>query len=78
MRTTSQLKLNQYGINYDIVKEELDIIKSNFKSEAPSNPSEDDPYAKDDEGGSGGSGMGGKNLPIPNQNSCVRQFLVVT
>ncbi|HNP48190.1 MAG TPA: ATP-dependent Clp protease ATP-binding subunit [Bacteroidia bacterium] len=52
--------LNQYGINYDIVKEELDIIKSNFKSEAPQNPSEDDPYAKDDEGGSGGSGMGGK------------------
>ncbi len=51
--------LNQYGINYDIVKEELDIIKSNFKSEAPQNPNEDDPYAKDDEGGSGG-GMSGK------------------
>jgi ATP-dependent Clp protease ATP-binding subunit ClpC len=44
--------LNQYGINYDIVKEELDVIKSNFRSEAPQNPSEDDPYAKDDEGSS--------------------------
>ncbi len=45
--------LNQYGINYEIVKEELDVIKSNFRSEAPQNPSDDDPYAKDDEGGSG-------------------------
>lgn len=45
--------LNQYGINYDIVKEELDVIKSNFRSEAPSNPSDDDPYAKDDEGSGG-------------------------
>ncbi len=48
--------LNQYGINYDIVKEELDVIKSNFRSEAPQNPSDDDPYAKDDEGGSGVTG----------------------
>ena len=45
--------LNQYGINYEIVKEELDVLKSNFRSEAPQNPSDDDPYAKDDEGGSG-------------------------
>lgn len=48
--------LNQYGINYDIVKEELDVIKSNFRSEAPQNPSDDDPYAKDDEGGGGMTG----------------------
>src|SRR3982750_4448125 len=48
--------LNQYGINYEIVKEELDVIKSNFKSEAPQNPADDDPYAKDDEGGSGVTG----------------------
>ncbi len=47
--------LNQYGISYEIVKEELEILKSNFRSEAPHNPSEDDPYAKDDEGGGGGS-----------------------
>ncbi len=46
--------LNQYGINYEIVKEELDVIKSNFRSEAPQNSSDDDPYAKEDEGGSGG------------------------
>ncbi|HRI40887.1 MAG: ATP-dependent Clp protease ATP-binding subunit [Bacteroidota bacterium] len=53
--------LNQYGISYDIVKEELEIIKSNFKSETPQSSSEDDPYSKDDEGGGGsGSGMGGK------------------
>ena len=45
--------LNQYGINYDIVKEELDVIKSNFKSDASQNPADDDPYAKDDEGSSG-------------------------
>ncbi len=50
--------LNQYGITYDIVKEELEMLKSNFKSEAPHNPAEDDPYAKDDEGGAGG-GAGG-------------------
>ncbi len=53
--------LNQYAISYDIVKEELEIIKSNFKSETPQSSSEDDPYSKDDEGGGGsGSGMGGK------------------
>lgn len=50
--------LNQYGINYDIVKEELEILKSNFRAESPQSSSEDDPYAKDDEGG--GSGMGSK------------------
>ena len=48
--------LNQYGITYEIVKEELDIIKSNFKSEAPHNPAEDDPYSKEDDGGSGITG----------------------
>src|ERR1041384_7605801 len=25
--------LNQYGVNYDIVKEELDVMKQNFRSE---------------------------------------------
>jgi ATP-dependent Clp protease ATP-binding subunit ClpC len=50
--------LNQYGISYEIVKEELEVLKANFRSEAPHNPSEDDPYAKDDEGG--GSSVGGK------------------
>jgi ATP-dependent Clp protease ATP-binding subunit ClpC len=48
--------LNQYGINYEIIKEELDIMKSNFRSEAPQNPGEDDPYAKDDEGSGSISG----------------------
>lgn len=45
--------LNQYGINYEIVREELDVMRTNFRSEAPQNPSDDDPYAKDDEGGGG-------------------------
>lgn len=45
--------LNQYGIAYDIVREELEILKTNFRSEAPQNPSDDDPYAKDDEGSTG-------------------------
>lgn len=41
--------LNQNGVNYDIMREELEMYKSNFRSEAPQNPSEDDPYAKDDD-----------------------------
>src|SRR5436189_3756599 len=45
--------LNQYGISYEIVKEELEILKSNFRS-GPQNPAEDDPYEKGDEGGGGG------------------------
>lgn len=47
--------LGQYGVAYDIVKEELEILKSNFRSEAPQNPAEDDPYEKGDDSG-GGSG----------------------
>jgi len=46
--------LNQYGISYEIVKEELEILKSNFRSEGPQNPAEDDPYEKGYEGGGGG------------------------
>jgi len=30
--------LGQYGINYDIVREEMDVMKSNFRSEAPQSP----------------------------------------
>lgn len=41
--------LNQYGVNYDIMREELELFKSNFRSEAPQNPSDDDPYSKDDD-----------------------------
>ncbi len=48
--------LNQYGITYEIVKEDLDILKSNFRSEAPHNPAEDDPYSKEDDGGTGITG----------------------
>src|SRR5436190_2876541 len=48
--------LNQYGISYEIAKEELEILKSNFRS-GPQNPAEDDPYSKEDDGGSGGGGM---------------------
>ncbi len=47
--------LNQFGVTYDIMREELEIFKSNFKSEAPQSPNDDDPYAKDDEGPSFGS-----------------------
>ncbi|MEO5570597.1 MAG: ATP-dependent Clp protease ATP-binding subunit [Bacteroidia bacterium] len=42
--------LNQYGVNYDIMREELETFRSNFRSEAPQNPADDDPYSKDDEG----------------------------
>ncbi|MFM2208069.1 MAG: hypothetical protein RL213_2044 [Bacteroidota bacterium] len=51
--------LSQYGVNYDIVREELDVMKSNFRSESPQHPSDDDPYSREDEGG-GGGGMGTK------------------
>ena len=45
--------LNQYSVSYDIIKEELEVMKSdkNFRSEASHNPAGDDPYEKDDEGG---------------------------
>ncbi len=41
--------LNQFGVSYDLVREEMDQFKSNFRSEA-SPSGEDDPYAKDDDG----------------------------
>jgi len=48
--------LNQFGVTYDIMREELEMFKSNFKSEAPQSPSggDDDPYSKDDDGPSFG------------------------
>lgn len=42
--------LNQYGITYDIMREEMDMFRSDFKSESPQNPPDDDPYSKDDDG----------------------------
>jgi ATP-dependent Clp protease ATP-binding subunit ClpC len=42
--------LNQYGVTYDIVREELDVLKDDVRSEAPQNPPDDDPYGKDDDG----------------------------
>ncbi|MEP7263070.1 MAG: ATP-dependent Clp protease ATP-binding subunit [Bacteroidota bacterium] len=47
--------LNQFGVTYDIMREELELFKNNFKAEAPQNPSDDDPYSKDDDGPSFGS-----------------------
>ncbi len=41
--------LNQSGVNYDILREELDMFRSNIRSESPQNPSDDDPYSKDDD-----------------------------
>ncbi|MFM7080048.1 MAG: Clp protease N-terminal domain-containing protein, partial [Bacteroidota bacterium] len=41
--------MNQYGVNYDILREELDMFRSNIRSESPQNPSDDDPYSKDDD-----------------------------
>ncbi|MCE2845404.1 MAG: ATP-dependent Clp protease ATP-binding subunit [Sphingobacteriales bacterium] len=46
--------LNQFGVTYDIMREELELFKSNFKAEAPQSP-DDDPYSKDDDGPSFGS-----------------------
>jgi ATP-dependent Clp protease ATP-binding subunit ClpC len=50
--------LNQFGITYDIMREELETFRSNFKSEAPNSPA-DDPYNKDDDEGPGLGGGGG-------------------
>ncbi|TAH44015.1 MAG: ATP-dependent Clp protease ATP-binding subunit [Bacteroidetes bacterium] len=65
--------LNQYGISYEIVKEELEVLKANFRSEAPHNPSEDDPYAKDDEGG-GGSVSGKKSSDAKSKTPVLDNF----
>jgi ATP-dependent Clp protease ATP-binding subunit ClpC len=46
--------LNQFGVTYDIMREELEMFKSNFKSEAPQSQ-DDDPYSKDDDGPSFGT-----------------------
>ncbi|HNQ61960.1 MAG TPA: ATP-dependent Clp protease ATP-binding subunit, partial [Bacteroidia bacterium] len=66
--------LNQYGISYEIVKEELEVLKANFRSEAPHNPSEDDPYAKDDEGGGGGSVSGKKSSDAKSKTPVLDNF----
>lgn len=57
--------LNQYGINYDIMREELETFKSNFRSETPQNPADDDPYSKDDDG----PGIGGSSKKISDSKS---------
>jgi ATP-dependent Clp protease ATP-binding subunit ClpC len=51
--------LNQFGVTYDIMREELELFKNNFKAEAPQSPSDDDPYSKDDDGPSFGSAKKG-------------------
>src|ERR1051325_8115799 len=38
--------LSQYGVTYEIVKEELEILKSNFRGEAPQNPARRRPIRK--------------------------------
>ncbi len=47
--------LNQFGVTYDIMREELEMFKSNFRAESPQSSSDDDPYSKDDDGPSFGS-----------------------
>lgn len=60
--------LNQYGITYEIVKEELEMMKQNFRSEAPQNPSDDDPYSKDDDSGSGSGNIGSTKKPTDSKS----------
>ncbi len=47
--------LNQFGVTYDIMREELEMFKSNFRAESPQSSSDDDPYSKDDDGPSFGT-----------------------
>ncbi len=61
--------LNQYGVTYEIMREELETFKSSFKSEAPQNPAEDDPYSKDDDGPGGGSGGIGSGKKVGDSKS---------
>lgn len=42
--------LNQYGITYDVMREEMEMFRNDYKSEASQNPPDDDPYSKDDDG----------------------------
>lgn len=60
--------LSQYGVNYDIVREELDVMKTTFRSEAPQNSSDDDPYSREDEGGAGGGGGMGTKKPTDSKS----------
>jgi ATP-dependent Clp protease ATP-binding subunit ClpC len=68
--------LNQFGVNYEIMREELDTFKSNFKSEAPQSPS-DDPYSKDDDEGpglGGGSGTSKKGADSKSKTPVLDNF----
>jgi ATP-dependent Clp protease ATP-binding subunit ClpC len=40
--------LNQYTITYELVKEEVEFLRNNIRSEMPQNPDED-PYSKEEE-----------------------------
>jgi ATP-dependent Clp protease ATP-binding subunit ClpC len=40
--------LNQYTITYELVKEEVEFLRNNIRSEMPQNPDED-PYAKEED-----------------------------
>lgn len=51
--------LNQFGVTYDIMREELEMFKSNFRAESPQSSSDDDPYSKDDDGPSFGAAKKG-------------------
>ncbi len=44
--------LNQYTITYELVKEEVDFLRNNIRSEIPQNPDED-AYSKEEEGNFG-------------------------
>lgn len=44
--------LNQYTVTYELVKEEVDFLRNNIRSEMPQNPDED-PYSKEEEGNFG-------------------------
>lgn len=46
--------LNQFGVTYDIMREELEMFKSNFRAESPQSGGDEDPYSKDDDGPSFG------------------------
>jgi ATP-dependent Clp protease ATP-binding subunit ClpC len=48
--------LNQYSVTYEMVKEELEMLRSDITSESPQNPPDDDPFSKEEDPASYGTG----------------------
>lgn len=41
--------LNQYGVSYDLMREEMDAMRSDFKAESSQNPPDDDSFSTEED-----------------------------